>query len=169
MRMHGFIPRHTGLIILALVMICSACSDMLKPEQTPERVVIHFLKEAGRGDMNGAREFVIPESSGMVEQWTSFLYFPDISSPPTEDEAAGIDRFIGLFYRITPMNVTDTEAEVHVAFSATDAIIEFPSVANDPLLPNIAQFRVTLMREPVGEDGEENPWKIANLESMVNR
>mgnify|MGYP001082245401 CR=1 FL=1 len=169
MRMHAFNPRYTGLIILALAVINTACSDMLKPEQTPERVVIHFLKEAGRGNMEGALEFVTPESSGQIEQWTSLLYFPDIASPATEDDGQTIDRFIGLFYRITPMDVTEMQAEVHVAFSATDAIIEFPSVANDPLLPNIAQFRITLVREPAGEDGEEKPWLIVNLEPMVNR
>jgi len=168
MHMHAFYPRYTGLLILALV-VNTACSDMLKPEQTPERVVIHFLKEAGRSNMDGAREFVTPESTSQVEQWTSLLYFPDISSPATEEDGQTIDRFIGLFYRITPMDVTEMQAEVHVAFSATDAIIEFPSVANDPLLPNIAQFRITLVREPAGENGEESPWLIVNLEPMVNR
>jgi hypothetical protein len=167
MRMHVFNSRLIPLMVL-LVVFLSACSDMLKPEQTPERVVIHFLKEAGRGDMDGAREFVTPDSSGMVEQWTSLLYFPDISSPPTEEEAQKIDRFIGLFYRITPMNETETEADVHVVFAATDAIIDFPSMANDPLLPNVAQFKATLSREPAGENTDEGPWLIANFEPLRN-
>jgi len=157
-----FIP-----ILACLISAHTACKGALSPEQTPQRVVIHFLKEAGRGDLDGAAEYVAPESAGNVASWARLLIFPDISSPPTPEDEETIDKFIGLFYRITEMEKTETEAMVHVVFVATDMIVEYPSVAENPLIPNSAPFSLKLVRSAGEEGSPPGDWKISTLQPIT--
>jgi hypothetical protein len=154
-------------ILACLISAHTACKEALSPEQTPQRVVIHFLKEAGRGDLDGAAEYVAPESAGDVASWARLLIFPTISSPPTPEDGEKIDKFIGRFYRITEMETTETEATVHVVFVATDMIVEYPSVAENPLVPNSAAFTLKLVRPASGEGSPPGDWKISTLEPIT--
>ena len=165
MRVHASNPNAAILLLpLVLAAAVAGCSGALEPRQTPQRVVLHFLKEAGRRNPDGAAQWTTPEAASQIESWIGLLFFPEVSHPATEEEGETIDRFIGLFYRVTTMSETETEAEVHLIFSATDAILEYPSVANQPMLPNVAQFMVTLVRQP--SDSKEGEWKISNLEPL---
>ena len=158
---------------LALVLIPAAiltgCRGALKPEQTPERTVIGFLKAVGRGDFNGANNFIVPEKrAGLAQQWASQLFFPDHATPPSTDDEEQIDHFIGLFYRIVPTSVpteTDTQVQVRLTFSATDALVGFPTVANDPMVPNNALFMLTLARSVPPAESREKPgdWMISDF------
>ncbi len=153
----AIVSMHLAAIMAALLPVAAlpACEGALSPEQTPNRVIIAFLKAIGRGDLDAAREFVAPESADRIESWARLLFFPDHSTPPTPKEEHDVDRFIGLFYRITVMEETETEASLHVVFVATDALIGFPAVADDPLVPSSAPFRVTLVRQFVGGGEDE--------------
>ena len=130
-----------------------------------------FLGEVGLGNIDGARELVAPEAADQVESWSLRLYFPSHSSPATSEDKTKLDRFIGHFYRITQMDHTETEADVHLVFVGTDAIVGFPSVADDPLLPTSAAFMVKLARtvEGEGEDLEYGRWKIITFGSITER
>jgi hypothetical protein len=140
----------------------------MSPERTPVRTVVGLLKDVGRGDLDSARRWVAPEAHDRIGSWNLLLFFPDHSTPPTSEEEQKIDQFIGLFYRITVMEETETEARVHLVFAATDAIIGFPSVAENPLVPNTASFRLALKREASPEESaEKGKWLIASLEPIV--
>ena len=159
-----------------LAALCSAfflsldvgCENALSPERTPERVVIGFLKAVGRGNMEAAKAFVVPESQGQIQNWYKQLFFPDHATPPSSGDEQEIDHFIALFYKITPTsNPTETDTQIHarLSFAATDAMVGFPSVVNNPLIPNSALFMVTLTRSIVGEGkkAKPGPWLIASI------
>ncbi len=163
------IPFVAGAIAMLLAFGVGGCEGALAPKRTPNRVVIGFLKEIGRNDYDAAREWVAEESIPLIESWDRVLYFPDVSNPPTEEDGERIDDFISLFYRITTMEEGDTTAKVHLVFVATDAIINFPDIADDPLVPNSAPFMVALTRpvEDESEDSNAGDWKILSLEPIT--
>lgn len=150
-----------SVTVALLTALSASCEGALSPERTPQRAVIGFLKAVGRGDLAGAREWVAPESAEGIPEWTRHLFLPAHATPPTSEEENRIDQFIGLFYRITVREETETEARVHMVFVATDALVGFPSVADDPLVPNSASFMLTLKRE--GE-AEQRSWRIVTLQ-----
>jgi hypothetical protein len=168
--------RHlTRIIILwlaAVTLLISGCQSAMKPEQTPERIVIGFLKAVGRSDFESAKAFVVPESQGEIQNWTKMLFFPDHATPPSQSEADDIDRFIGLFYKITPTSQpkdTDTQLEVRLTFSATDALVGFPSVVNNPMVPNSALLMVQMSRTITGEgkDAKVSDWSIVSIKQST--
>lgn len=140
---------------------------MLAPERTPERTVIKFLKEVGRGNYESAGEWVESESRDKIESWARLFFFPDRETPPTAENEAKIDQFIGLFYRVTLMEESEDRAKIHLVFVATDALVGFPSVADNPLVPNSVSYTVILRKginEENGTDGEtESGWEIISL------
>ena len=154
--------------LLASVAFISGCEGMLSPEQTPQRTVINFLKEAARGNYPAASEWVADESEGEMEHWTSQLIFPDYSTPPSAEEASKIDKFFELFYRTNVLEETETEAKVSLVFFPTDAMIGFPEVADDPIIPTRASFTVMLKKAGTpseNSDQSANPeWEITSLE-----
>ena len=151
------------LIILAL----PACKGGLSPEQTPQRTVVNFLKEVGRGNYDAAAEWVADESDGEVGTWSMKLFFPDHGSPPSAKEAADVDKFIELFYRTTVVEESETSVEISLSFFPTDALIGFPSVAEDPTIPTSARYTVMLRKTEAAtnESGEETEsvWEITSL------
>jgi hypothetical protein len=148
----------------------TGCESALKPEQTPNRVVINFLKDVGRYNYTGAQAFVAPDQHDRIPTWASQLIFPEISNPPTPEEAEKIDKFIGTIYRITSMDETDTSAKIYVVFTASDALMGFPSVADNPLTPVSATWTVMLTRTMDGEgtEAEFGDWLITSIESGAN-
>ena len=153
-------------IVITSVLLMS-CQGEMSPQVTPERVIGDFLRESGLGNTDAARAYAVPESAPMVETWQAKLYFPDHSNPPSAADETNLDKFIGNFYRVTLMESTDTEATVRLMFAPTDALIGFPSVADNPLVPTSAMFDVVLRRD-IQSDGEKpdfGDWKIVSLES----
>jgi hypothetical protein len=157
------------ILAICLDLIWTGCQGALTPEQTPERTVINFLKAVGRGDFSRADSFVVPEKrGGQAQLWANQLFFPDHATPPSKSDEEQIDHFIGLFYRLTATTTpapTDTQVEVRLTFSGTDAMVGFPSVANDPLVPNTALFMVTLTRTLPQPESKEKPgdWMISDM------
>jgi len=169
-RMNVFIQTKPLLVAICIVFTTAlliSCQGAVSPQVTPERVIGDFLRESGLGNMDAARAYAVPESAPMVETWRAKLYFPDHSNPPSAADETNLDKFIGNFYRVTLMESTDTEATVRLMFAPTDALIGFPSVADNPLVPTSAMFDVALRRD-VQSDGEKpdfGDWKIVSLES----
>ncbi len=153
----------------AIAGLCAGCESVLSPEMTPERVVGNFLGDVGLENFEAAAEWVAPESVDQMESWHRKLFFPEHATPPTDEDETKLDRFLNHFYRITLMESTDTEARLHLVFAATDAIIGFPSIADDPMLPNSAAFTVMLVRSPEGEgeDAATTDWRILSMESIT--
>ncbi len=141
---------------------------MLAPEMTPERTVINFLKEVGKGNYESAGEWVGVESRDQIESWARLFFFPDRETPPTAENEANIDQFIGLFYRVTLMEESEDSAKIHLVFVATDALVGFPSVADNPLVPNSVSYTVILRKDINGGNGTdretESGWEIISLE-----
>ena len=158
-------------LIIILMLCCaippfSGCSNALEPEKTPQRVVIDFLKESGRRDYEMAGEYVTAGSRDRIEQWARSLFFPDVSNPATPEEGQNIDKFIGNFYRVTTDDETQTQARVTLIWSATDALIGFPSVSENPMVPTSAMFEILLERTDGSTDGEMGSWMISNFGPM---
>ncbi|HDS30227.1 MAG TPA: hypothetical protein ENN67_04200 [Firmicutes bacterium] len=68
-------------------------------------------------------------------------------------------------YRFTKLEAGETEASVGVTFFASDALIAYPSVAEDPTTPVSAFYTVRLKRlvDESGEDSkidDSTPWYI---------
>ena len=173
-RQHSILRFLALCLFIALCPTIQGCANALRPEQTPQRVIINFLKAAGRGNIAGAEAFVVPESRSQIPSWVSQLFFPDHASPPTSDEEAKVDQFIGQFFRIAAINQpakTDTEVQARLTFAATDAMVGFPSVANNPLVPNSALYVVTLRRTVTGEGDKAKPgeWLIALISPTSDR
>jgi len=64
------------------------------------------------------------------------------------------------------MDHTDIEANVHLVFVATDALVGFPSVMDNPLIPNSASWMIILRHEQSGE-GEDvtyGDWKMVSMD-----
>ena len=168
--MNAFIRTKTlffAICIVITTVLSMSCQGEMSPQDTPERTVGGFLREVGLGNTDAARAYAVPESASMVETWLAKLYFPDHSNPPSSTDKTNLDKFIGNFYRVTLMDSTDTDATVRLMFAPTDALISFPSVADNPLVPTSAIFDV-LLRRDVQNDGEEpvfGDWKIVSLES----
>lgn len=156
------------LFVFSIAGLYTGCAGALAPEQTPQRVVINFLKEAGRGDYTAAAEWVAGESAGEVENWCRYLIFPEHGTPPSHDEESKIDRFIELFYRTNVLEENEATVEVSLNFFPNDALIGFPSVADDPTVPTSAQFTVILrkMEKDPGDSSQSTDaqWEIISLE-----
>ncbi|MCX6646841.1 MAG: hypothetical protein NTY09_10900 [bacterium] len=154
--------------LLASIAFFSGCKGALSPEQTPQRTVINFMKEAGRGNLSAASEWVAAESEGEMEHWRSLLIFPRYSTPPSAEEASKIDKFIELFYRTNVLEETETEAKVSLVFFPTDAMIGYPDVAEDPTIPTRASFTVMLKKTGAPSENSNQPvgplWEITSLE-----
>jgi len=156
--------------VFALTLTAVAgCEGALSPELNPQRVVIYFLKDVGRGNPD-ATKWVSPDAAGEVESWKRLLIFPDHATPPSPAEEEQIDRFIGLFYRVTVMDEGETEATVHLVFAATDAVVGFPSVADNPTVPSVAPFQLTLVRTKEGEGKEAKfgDWRISAFQTITS-
>lgn len=140
-----------------------SCGESLKSERTPNRVLVDFLKAVGRGDYQRAGEFVVPDAHSSISTWASSLIFPDHAVPPTPQDEEQIDKFIGLFYRTTIDSQEETRVTLGLTYASTDALIQFPSVADNPMTPTSALFQVVLVREPIGTDGKFSDWKIESF------
>jgi len=158
-----FVP----LLLVLVIASVPGCGSALKPEQTPTRVVINFMKAAGRNDITAAGQYVSPESSEQVGTWRRSLIYPDISEPPTVSDESRINRFIGSLYRFTVMDETETTAKVYVIFTASDSLMGFPSVADNPQTPVSATWTVMLSRSVQGEgdDTTYTEWIIDSFET----
>jgi hypothetical protein len=158
-------------VVFALAIATLSCEDAFAPEQTPTRVVVAFMKAVGQGDTDVALQYVWPDSADQVETWRQMLIFPDVSTPPTDKELRDVETFIGNMYRFTVMDVGDTEATVSVKFFATDAIIGYPSVAEDPGTPVSATYSVNLLREQAGTNpqgkADYGPWLIREWNKVL--
>jgi len=161
----------TSIALLALltVMISVSCESVLSPEETPERVTVNFLKAVGRDDFDSAGQWVVEESRGMISSWKAMFFFPDHQDPLTTDDENKIDRFIGNFYRVTVADEQETQLSARLLFTATDALVGFPSVADNPMVPNSALFLVTMTRtaEGDGENIEFSDWRIVSIEPEI--
>ena len=146
-----------SLPAVIVILIITTCLSSCRPEQTPTRVIVKFMQAVGCQDFESARQYVTPDSAGEVENWHALLIFPDVSNPPTEKEEKNIGTFIGALYRFFETEVTESEATIRVTFFATDALIRFPTVADDPLTPVSAPFEVKLVRLPESDSSEDNP------------
>jgi hypothetical protein len=163
---------HYGLILscflLASIAFFAGCNGALSPEQTPQRTLINFMKEAARGNFSAASEWVADESAGEIENWRSKLIFPRYDTPPTSEEAAKIDKFIELFYRTDVLEESETEAKISLLFFPTDAMMGYPEVADDPTVPTRATFTVMLRKTASTSENQNQPveskWEIISLE-----
>ncbi len=161
-----------ALIAAGFVLTLTAaagCEGALSPELNPQRVVIGFLKDVGRGSPD-ATKWVTPDAARQIESWKGLLIFPDHATPPSPSEEEQIDRFISLCYRVTMMDEGETEATVHLVFAGTDAIVGFPSVANNPSVPNVAPFQLTLVRtkEGEGKKARYGDWRISAFQTITS-
>ncbi len=153
-------------ILLIPLLAVSACSNSaMGPTLTPQRAVGHFLSDAGKGDFEAAAQWVSDGSDHLIPTWTATLFMPEHSDPITPTEANKIDRFITSLYRITVLDQTDTEVTVSVVFTATDALVAFPSVADDPRVPTSAAYTAILTRTAVVEDEETEygDWLVSDF------
>ena len=156
---------YTVPFIILFMISMAGCESVTSPDQTPERVVGNFLGDVGLGLNENASNCVVTASQSKISEWAKILYFPSHSNPPSSSDKTKLDRFITHFYRITLTDSTDTEATVSLVFAATDAHVGFPSVADDPTIPNSAMYEVSLVRESEMADDKEvyGPWKIVEL------
>jgi hypothetical protein len=139
-----------------------SCESLVTAQENPTRTVIDFLKDIGRGDFEGARDFVADDSQDQIQSWFNSMWFPDHETPPTPQNESDIDKFIGNFYKVSVDNQDDLLAVAMLTWSATDALIAFPSVADNPTVPPNARYRITLVNEAASEDAPP-VWKISSL------
>ena len=162
-----YVKRFTLIVLLAgtLLSIQSCNNSSLAPTLTPQRVVAHFLIDSGKGDYITAAQWVVDGSDHLIESWAQLLIMPSHSDPITPSEAQRIERFIASLYRITVIDQTDTDVTVSVVFTATDALVAFPDVADDPTVPTSAAYTAILTRTATVEDDETEygDWLVSDF------
>jgi len=152
-----------GFVCLAIFLFSSiSCKGGEKPERDIRRTISAMLKEMGQSESGNPQQYVAENSQPEISSWSRSLFFPDVSSPLTGEDESKLNRFIGLFYKITIDEIEETSAIAHLTWAATDALIGFPSISDNSMVPGSALYYVTLERESTGEE-EYSDWKIVTF------
>lgn len=150
--------------LAAIALIFFGCQGTAAEKKAPIRAFVEFLKAAGIGDMDAMKQRTDEASWGQIEIWLPMLIFPEHANPPSAEEISGIDRFIGLFYQINIIDQSDTECRLSVIWAGTDAVIQYPSVSENPTIPPTARYSVILTRQLAdSNDSEYTDWKVSAI------